>query len=200
MQLDAAKVRELHSKIDRERDEQIAQATERADANARRKHEALDEVWAMVQAELSTSESVSEPVSIPTPIPQETLSTSPVSSEPPPHTNGHRRLFRTRDAVIKIINGLADDAAITQPLIYETLIDKYPQLTERNPAHLRGQIPGVLNKLVELELLYLDKKGYGITPAIYRKTKQGSQNKESAVGAADSSLPVSEHKEGLLLS
>ncbi len=202
--LDEATLRAAHQQIDRDTDERKARLLEELEAEARRKHEALDTAWEVFK-ECFPSPFVSQLEASGLTPPTNVSGSPSVSAEPPsipPPTqqpsNGTRTAFKTYKAVTNIIEELPDDADINQPLIYDQLYERHDAIRKRGARSVRGQIPSILNLLAKRGVLYVHEKAYGQTPAVYRKKiKQEGPTNEPAVSAAGSLLPASEHKEDL---
>lgn len=196
MELSEVTVRELHAKIDRERDEKKARLLEELETETRHRHDELDKAWAVFRGLLPVQPADPTPYHL-----AEEFLVKPVNNTPtinPSPSNGTRKIFRTQQAIFDIVEKELDfDTNIDQPLIYRILFDRHEEIRRRDPASVKGQIPSILNKLVEADVLRQYREGFGQTPAVYRKIKQGEPTNEPAVSAAGPLLPVSEHKEDL---
>lgn len=163
----------LHSQIDRSFQDKLV----RLEQERQEKHAELDRLLTSIMG-LWTPTAPPEDVSASPVAPQQPMTPPPILTltpppdQPPVSSNGGaapRKLFRTMEAIIKIINGFSEDSDIDQQVIYNALIKEYPELAQREPVSFKSQIVGTLNKLVDQGRLRLVRKGAGLHPNIYRR-------------------------------
>jgi hypothetical protein len=176
---------ELHIEIDRgyeQRRQELLSELSELDTKCRVDHEDLDRLWPKIKGGYAVSSS--QPATTPTQATTE--------------TNGRRTFFPLQDTLKSLISTFEEGTETNQQALLAILLDKYPVLRGHKKESLRAQISQLLKKFSQPGgMLALVKESQSGNPAIYRKIKQESTEKEPAARTASPLLPVSEHKEDL---
>jgi hypothetical protein len=145
-------LRELHAHIEKDFEVRLAQL----EAERKERHEALDKLWPII----------SDFTAALFPSPETAIKANEAG-------NGllreGRKAFPMRRTVSEMIDKLEEGAEISQPRLYDMLLEQYQELREQPPVNMRAQIASILNWLTKGGRVIVAKEGRGSYPNVYRK-------------------------------
>lgn len=155
-------IERVKQEIKRKRDSTVAAAIAAADAEAKKAYEALNVVLSLLNGE---SRGLME-----TAVAAETLEPFILGNEG--NAPAERRAYPTAKWVGEIIADM-NGSVISQPVIYDKLVERHPEVANRGATSVKSQVSAILKKMTANGKLTVDKESHGGAPAEYRKSGFG---------------------------